>query len=112
ARCEPRWGSGCRPRSPDGASPRTVSPRSCISRPRKYPADPRRRRAMPFYWERHPDGPFVTLIEVATTYLDPENYHLDELKALAKRDDLDEGGVFKAELREALRDTSRLPGDE
>lgn len=26
-----------------------------------------------FYWERHPDGPFVTLIEVATTYLDPES---------------------------------------
>jgi hypothetical protein len=29
------------------------------------------------YWERHPDGPFVTLIAVAATYLDPENYHLD-----------------------------------
>jgi hypothetical protein len=25
-----------------------------------------------FYWERHPDGPFATLIAVATTYLDPE----------------------------------------
>jgi hypothetical protein len=23
------------------------------------------------YWERHPDGPFVTLIAVAATYLDP-----------------------------------------
>jgi hypothetical protein len=67
---------------------------------------------MSFYWERHPDGPFVTLIEVATTYLDPENYDLDELKALAKRDDLDEVRVFKSELREALRDPSRLPGDE
>jgi hypothetical protein len=22
-----------------------------------------------FYWERHPDGPFATLIAVATTYL-------------------------------------------
>ena len=67
---------------------------------------------MSFYWERHPDGPFVTLIEVATTYLDPENYDLEELKALAKRDDLDEVRVFKSELREALRDPSRLPGDE
>ena len=25
-----------------------------------------------FYWERHPDGSFATLITVATTYLDPE----------------------------------------
>jgi hypothetical protein len=67
---------------------------------------------MPFYWERHPDGPFVTLIEVATTYLDPENYDLDELKALVKRDDLDEIRVFKSDLREALRNPGRLPGDE
>jgi hypothetical protein len=67
---------------------------------------------VPFYWERHPDGPFVTLIEIATTYLDPENYNLDELKKLARRDDLDEVRVFKADLREALRDPSRLPGDE
>ena len=67
---------------------------------------------MPFYWERHPDGQFVTLIEVATTYLDPENYDLEELKALAKRDNDDEMRVFKSELREALRDPGRLPGDE
>jgi hypothetical protein len=67
---------------------------------------------MSFYWERHPDGPFVTLIEVATTYLDPENYDLDELKALATRDDLDEVRVFKSELRQALGDPARLPGDE
>jgi hypothetical protein len=40
-----------------------------------------------FYWERHPDGPFVTLIAVATTYLDPENYDLDALKRLARRKD-------------------------
>lgn len=66
----------------------------------------------PFYWERHPDGPFVTLIAVATTYLDPENYGLGELKALAKRYDLDKMQVFKSELREALGDPARLPGDE
>ena len=26
-----------------------------------------------FYWERHPDGPFATLIRVSTTYLHPES---------------------------------------
>ena len=57
-----------------------------------------------FYWERHPDGPFATLIAVATTYLDPENYHLDSLKELARREDDEEMRVFKSELREALRD--------
>ena len=65
-----------------------------------------------FYWERHPDGPFATLIAVATTYLDPENYDLDSLKRLAKREDDEEMRVFKSELREALRDPSQLPGDE
>lgn len=65
-----------------------------------------------FYWERHPDGPFVTLIAIATTYLDPENYDLDSLKMLAKHEDIEEMRVFKSELREAIRDPSQLPGDE
>jgi hypothetical protein len=65
-----------------------------------------------FYWERHPDGPFATLIAVATTYLDPENYDLDSLKRLAKRDDDEKMRVFKSELREALRDPSQLPDNE
>ena len=65
-----------------------------------------------FYWERHPDGPFAILIAVATTYLDPENYDLDSLKRLAKREDREEMRVFKSELREALRDPSQLPDDE
>ena len=65
-----------------------------------------------YYWERHPDGPFVTLIAVATTYLDPENYDLDALKRLARRKDNPEMQVFKAELRQALRDPGQLPGDE
>jgi len=65
-----------------------------------------------FYWERHPDGPFATLIAVATTYLDPENYDLDLLKGLAKREDDEEIQVFKSELREALRDPRQLPGNE
>ena len=66
----------------------------------------------PLYWERHPEGPFVTLIAVATTYLHPEAYDLDFLKARAKLEDLEEMRVFKLELREALRDPSQLPGDE
>jgi len=66
----------------------------------------------PFYWERHPNGPFATLIAVAANYLDPENYDLDALKALAKRDGEPRMQVFKSELREALRDPSQLPGDE
>ena len=49
----------------------------------------------PFYWERHPDGPFATLIEVATTYLDPENYDPEALKRLARREDDEEMRVFK-----------------
>jgi hypothetical protein len=67
---------------------------------------------MPFYWERHPDGPFATLISVATTYLHPEVWDLDVLKRFSNRDDFDEARVFKSELREALRDPARLPGDE
>ena len=65
-----------------------------------------------YYWERHPDGPFVTLIAVAATYLDPENYDPDALKALARQKDNPEMQVFKAELQEALRDPGQLPGDE
>jgi hypothetical protein len=65
-----------------------------------------------FYWERHPNGPFATLIEIAATYLEPENYDLEELQSLARRDDDQEMRVFKLELREAVKDPSRLPGDE
>jgi hypothetical protein len=65
-----------------------------------------------FYWERHPDGPFGTLIAIATTYLDPENYDPDSLRSLAKREDDEEMRVFKSELRKALKDPSQLPGDE
>jgi hypothetical protein len=64
------------------------------------------------YWERHPDGPFVTLIAVAATYLNPESYDLECLKELAKREDDEEMRVFKRELRQALQDPSQLPGDE
>jgi hypothetical protein len=78
----------------------------------RYGAKPfkRRRTMSPLYWERHPDGPFVTLIAVAATYLNPETYDLEFLKARAKLEDLEEMRVFKSELREALRDPSQLPG--
>jgi hypothetical protein len=65
-----------------------------------------------FYWERHPDGPFATLIAVAANYLDPENYDLDSLKILAKRERAPRMQIFKSELREAVKDPSQLPGDE
>lgn len=60
----------------------------------------------PLYWELHPDGPFVTLIAVAVTYLNPENYDLDSLKALAKRENDEEMRVFESELREASYGTA------
>jgi hypothetical protein len=65
-----------------------------------------------FYWERHPDGPFATLIRIGNTYLDPENYDDESLRALAKRENDEEMRVFKSELRDALKDPGRLPGDE
>ena len=68
-----------------------------------------------FYWERHPDGPFVTLISVATSYCHPEIGYdeYDSLKRRAgKRENDPEMRTFKTELREAIRDPSRLPGDE
>ena len=65
-----------------------------------------------FYWERHPDGPFATLIAVATTYLHPERDDVESLKRFAKREDFPRAQTFKLELREALRDPSRLPGNE
>ena len=67
---------------------------------------------MAFYWERHPDGPFATLIRVTTNYLHPETWNLDLLKRFANHDDLDDARVFKSELRDALRDPARLPGVE
>jgi hypothetical protein len=65
-----------------------------------------------FYWERHPDGPFATLIAVATTYLHPERDDIDSLRRFAVREDIEKARTFKAELREAVGDPSKLPGDE
>ena len=67
-----------------------------------------------FYWERHPDGPFATLIGVATTYCSPyadaEDY--ERRKRLAQHEDDQRMRVFKAELRQALADPSQLPAGE
>ena len=65
-----------------------------------------------FYWERHPDGPFATLIAVATSYLHPEIDDVDSLKRFAKSEDSQKTRVFKSELREALRNPSSLPAGE
>lgn len=67
-----------------------------------------------FYWERHPNGPFVTLIAVAATYLHPEADEPEALRRRARRADEgdEEMRVFKAELRDAILHPERLPDDE
>jgi len=69
-----------------------------------------------FRWERHPDGPFATLIAVAATYCAPEAYDgaYDDLISRARTPDPDdeEIGAFKAELQQALADPGQLPADE
>ena len=67
-----------------------------------------------FYWERHPDGPFATLIGVAATYCSPDADAKDyeRLKRLARREDNEQMRVFKAEVRQALTDPSQLPEGE
>jgi hypothetical protein len=66
------------------------------------------------YWAKHPAGPFATLIRVAATYCDPEQDMdaYDDLKYLARQEDDAEMRIFKEELRQALNDPSKLPGDE
>jgi hypothetical protein len=69
-----------------------------------------------FYWERHPDGPFATLIAVAATYCSPDAYDgaYEDLVSRAREPeaDDDEIRVFKAELRQAMAHPSELPGHE
>ena len=67
-----------------------------------------------FYWERHPDGPFATLIGVTATYCSPDADAADyeRLRRLAQREDDQQMRVFKAELRQALADPSQLPEGE
>lgn len=65
------------------------------------------------YWIRHRDGPFTTLIAVATAYLHPET-EPDGLEVLRERaaDDDAEMRAFKDELRQAIQDPGLLPGNE
>ena len=67
-----------------------------------------------FYWERHPDGPFATLIGVAATYCSPDADAQDyeRLKHLARHEDDQRMRVFKAELRQALANPAQLPAGE
>ena len=65
-----------------------------------------------FYWTRHPDGPFATLIRISTTYLHPEADDLESLQRLAKRENDPEMRIFKAELREAIKNPGQVPADE
>jgi hypothetical protein len=65
-----------------------------------------------FYWQRHPDGPFATLIRISTTYLHPEVDDLESLQRLVKRENDVEMRTFKAELREAIKDPHQVPADE
>lgn len=65
-----------------------------------------------YYWTRHPDGPFVTLIEVAATHLNPEMRHHELLRDRARRNDEPRMRRFKAELREAIQHPERLPEGE
>lgn len=53
---------------------------------------------MAFYRQKHTDGPFVALIAVAATYLDPENCDLESLQQVARRDGDLKMQVFKTEL--------------
>jgi hypothetical protein len=53
-----------------------------------------------FYWQRHPDGPFATLIRVATTYLHPE---ADDLES-------GQGRYDEAWLESGSRYRPPLPG--
>ena len=64
------------------------------------------------YWERHPDGPFATLIALAATYCSPAAY--DDLIGRARAPDPGDEGIraFNAELQQALADPGQLPTDE
>jgi hypothetical protein len=68
------------------------------------------------YWAKNPQGPFATLIALTAAYCHPEAYDdaYADLTARARSaaPDDEQIRVFKAELREALADPSRLPDDE
>ena len=64
------------------------------------------------YWIQHPDGPFTTLIRIATTYLHPEADDLESLQQLTKRADHPEMRIFKSELRQSITHPDLVPRGE
>ena len=69
-----------------------------------------------FYWERHPDGPFATLIAVAATYCSPDagdGAYQDLIRrARTPGPDDQQIRIFAAELRQALAGPGQLPTGE
>jgi hypothetical protein len=69
-----------------------------------------------FYWERHPGGPFATLIAVAAAYCSPDAYDgaYADLASRARAPDPGDAEIrtSTAELRQALADPGQLPGGE
>lgn len=64
------------------------------------------------FWQTDPQADWATLLGVVETYCHPEiatDDGYERLQRLAKRQDDAEMTVFKQELREAIRDPSRLP---
>jgi hypothetical protein len=65
---------------------------------------------MGFYWERHLDAPFATLIAIAATYCSPDAYNepYGDLVSRSRSPRPDDGEIrrFKAELGQALADPS------
>jgi hypothetical protein len=67
---------------------------------------------IPKYWLDDPDAPFAALLRVVHTYCHPEAYDdaYDDLIEWATDPEVsDRFAAFKEQLREALRDPSRLP---
>jgi hypothetical protein len=62
-----------------------------------------------FYWDRHGDGPFMTLALVTATYLHPGAPRPETLRGRAGDARDPEMRTFKAQLRELLQNPGRLP---
>jgi hypothetical protein len=69
-----------------------------------------------FYWERHTEGPFVTLITVAATNCSPDAVDgaCPDLISRARAPDPGDEQIrtFAAELRQALAGPGQLPAGE
>ncbi|MFL6075385.1 MAG: hypothetical protein ACJ73S_18500 [Mycobacteriales bacterium] len=63
------------------------------------------------FWREDKTAPFATLLSVVDTYCHPEasDWGYEELQRIARENTFEVMPTFKAELREALADPSRLP---